>query len=348
MKITSEHFGQTDGKTVRLYSLDNEQMEVGIINYGGIITSIRVPDRSGKRVDVVLGHDSLEGYLNRSRYFGALVGRYGNRIAHGIFSLNGSTYSLAQNNGTNHLHGGLKGFDKVVWDAEEIHERAAAGVELRYTSKDGEEGYPGNLNVRVRYLLTDANELRLEYFATTDRDTIVNLTNHSYFNLAGEGTILDHELTIEADGFTPVQQGLIPTGEIRPVVNTPMDFNHATSIGARINDDDEQLQMARGYDHNFVLRGNGGPVRRAARLFEPVSGRAFEVFTTQPGMQFYSGNFLDGSIVGKGGRHYGKNSACCFETQHFPDSPNHRNFPSTILRPGEQYEQTTIFKFSVG
>lgn len=347
MKLTSEYFGEANGQTVRQYLLDNGAMEVGIINYGGIITSIKVPDRAGEPADVVLGQETLEGYLNRSRYFGALIGRYGNRIARGQFSLNGTTYNLAQNNGRNHLHGGLKGFDKVVWDAQEVQETGEVGLQLTYSSRDGEESYPGELNVRVRYLLTEAHELRVEYSATTDQDTIVNLTNHSYFNLAAAGTILDHELTIDADAFTPVHEDLIPTGEIRPVANTPMDFNRATSIGARINGDYEQLLKAGGYDHNFVLRTNGGPLKRAARLLEPRSGRVMEVFTTQPGMQFYSGNFLDGSIVGKAGARYGKNCACCFETQHFPDSPNHPNFPSTVLRPREQYQQVTVFKFSV-
>lgn len=349
MTITSGQFGQTlDGEAVLLFSLVNDQgVEAKITNYGGIITSLNVPDRSGKLADIVLGHDCLEGYLNRSRYFGALIGRYANRIANGRFSLNGTTYSLAHNNGPNHLHGGLKGFDKVVWKAKEVHTPDSIGLELSYLSEDGEEGYPGNLRLRVTYLLNKDNELRIDYFAQTDKETIVNLTNHSYFNLAGSGTVLDHELMINAAAFTPVSDSLIPTGEIRSVTGTPMDFTRPISIGARIKNDYEQISIAGGYDHNFVLSRNGESLTNAARLYEPSSGRALEVFTTQPGMQFYSGNFLDGSIVGKGGTVYGKHSGCCFETQHFPDSPNHPSFPSTILQPGEEYQQTTVWKFSV-
>src|SRR2546430_1861844 len=344
MKITSDHFGVTpEGLEVQLFSLSNDQgMEVRITNYGGIITAIYVPDRNGKLDDVVLGHETLEGYLNRSRYFGALIGRYANRIAHGRFCLRGAAYTLAKNNGENHLHGGLKGFDKVVWSAREIKDSEIAGLELTYRSKDGEEGYPGKLETRVTYGLMNKNELRIEYFATTDRDTIINLTNHSYFNLAGGGTVLDHQLTINADSFTPVNKGLIPTGEIRSVKDTPLDFTCRTVIGARINNYDEQLCFAGGYDHNFVLRTG-----KAATVYEPMTGRVMEVSTTQPGMQFYSGNFLDGSITGKGGRVYVKHSGCCFETQHFPDSPSQPSFPSTVLKPDEEYRQTTVFKFSV-
>ena len=343
--ISSERYGITPcGEEVRLFSLaNNAGMEVKITNYGGIITHIYVPDRNGNFDDVVLGHDTLEGYLNRSRYFGALIGRYANRIARGCFTLNGVRYSLATNNGANHLHGGLKGFDKVVWEAVEFDD----GVRLNYLSQDGEENYPGNLRATVTYSLTEENELRIEYFATTDKDTVVNLTNHSYFNLAGGETILDHELTINADAFTPIDETLIPTGEIRNVKDTPMDFSSMTSIGARINSEYEQIRIAGGYDHNFVLRGNVGELNTAATLHDPKSGRVMEVSTTQPGMQFYSGNFLDGSLVGKGGRAYVKHSGCCFETQHFPDSPNHPNFPSTVLKSNEEYRQTTTFKFSV-
>jgi len=343
--INCEPFGTTlDGEEVQLFSLENDcGMRLKIINYGGIITNIDVPDRRGTIDDVVLGHDTLEGYLTRSRYFGALIGRYANRIAKGRFVLNGVEYSLAINNGANHLHGGLKGFDKVLWEACEIDN----GIHLSYLSKDGEENYPGNLNASVTYSLNDANELRIEYFATTDKDTVINLTNHSYFNLAGAGTILDHELTIYADAFTPVDTGLIPTGEIRSVSGTPMDFTSTTAIGAHIDSEYEQVRIAGGYDHNFVLRGELGELRTAATLHDPKSGRVMEVATTQPGMQFYSGNFLDGSLVGKGGRAYEKHSACCFETQHFPDSPNHPSFPSTVLRAGEEYRQTTVFRFSV-
>ncbi len=345
IKIARKSFGVTaGGEQVDLFTLTNDRgMEVKMINFGGIITALRVPDRNGKIDDVVLGHDALEGYENRSRYFGALVGRYANRIARGKFVLNGVTYSLATNNGQNHLHGGLKGFDKVVWHATETSD----GVQLTYQSKDGEEGYPGTLHAIVNYSLTAANELRIEYLATTDEDTIINLTNHSYFNLAGGGTILDHEVTINADAFTPVDQGLIPTGEIRNVKDTPLDFTSATPIGARIRDDYEQLRLAGGYDHNFVLRNGPQPFRLAAKLHEPKSGRVMEVSTTQPGMQFYSGNFLNGSIVGKGGTPYEKHCACCFETQHFPDSPNQPSFPTTVLKPGEQFKHTTVFKFSV-
>ena len=333
---------------VDLFCLENEAgTQVRIINYGGIIASIKVPDRNGKFDDVVLGHDTLEGYLARPKYFGALIGRFANRIAHARFALNGTTYSLRRNNGDHHLHGGCKGFDKVVWKATELNGSDRAGLELTYLSKDGEEGYPGNLRVIVTYRLTKANELRIDYRATTDQDTVVNLTNHSYFNLAGRGTILDHEVTIDADSFTPICAGLIPTGEIRRVTNTPMDFTNPAKVGARINCNDEQLNVAGGYDHNFVLRTCPEAMKRAAKMYEPMSGRILEVFTTQPGMQFYSGNFLNGGIVGKYGRAYAKHSGCCFEPQHFPDSPNHPCFKSTVLKPGEQYAQTTVFKFAV-
>lgn len=323
---------------------NNSGTEVKIINYGGIITALNVPNREGAFGDVVLGHDNLDGYLHRSRYFGALIGRCGNRIRRGKFALNGIEYNLPINNGKNHLHGGRKGFDKVVWDADKIPE----GLQLTYRSCDGEEGYPGNLEAIVTYKLTDANELRIEYFATTDQNTIINLTNHSYFNLAGEGTILDHELTINADAFTPVDETLIPTGELRPVRNTPMDFTSATAIGAHLNEPDEQLRIAGGgYDHNFVLRGPRGELRSVARLHEPRSGRTMEVTTTEPGLQFYAGSWLDGRITGKGGRAYEKYSGCCLETQHFPDSPNHPSFPSVVLQSGEEYRHTTIYRFSV-
>jgi aldose 1-epimerase len=345
LRITSEPFGvMPDGQQVQLFSLANDQgMEVKVINYGGIITGINVLGKNGDVDDVVLGHDSLEGYLNHSRYFGALIGRHANRIARGKFVLDGVECSLPINNGPNHLHGGTRGFDKVEWTPKETNE----GLQLSYRSCDGEEGYPGNLDAIVTYALTDENELRIEYRATTDRDTIINLTNHSYFNLAGSGTILDHEVQINADAFTPIDGTLIPTGEIRCVKDTPMDFTAETTIGARLNDDDEQLRNAGGYDHNFVLRTENKALTTAARVYEPKSGRVMEVLTTQPGLQFYSGNFLDGSIVGKGGRAYVKHSGCCFETQHFPDSPNHPNFPSTVLKPGEEYRQTTVFRFSV-
>lgn len=373
MKLTKEDFGVTpDGAIVDLFTLTNDQgMEVRITNYGGVVTAIKVPDRNGRFDDVVLGHDNLEGYLHRSKYFGALIGRYANRIEGGRFSLDGVAYSLTQNNGLNHLHGGFKGFDKVVWTANEVSTSDELRLQLSYISRDGEEGYPGNLQAKVTYLLNEQNELRLEYVATTDEATILNLTNHSYFNLAGTGTILNHELMIEADAFTPVREGLTPTGEIRSVINTPMDFSVSTPIGACINDNDEQVKFAGGYDHNFILRtvpsslrrdgslsqddllsredllNREGSLNRAARLYDAGTGRVLEVFTTQPGLQFYSGNFLDGSIVGKSGRRLVKHSGCCLETQHFPDSPNHPNFPSTALEPGHEYQQTTVFKFSV-
>ena len=332
------------GEKVQIFTLSNNHgVELKIINYGGIIVAINVPDRHGKTADIALGHDALEGYVNRSRYFGALVGRCANRIAHGQFSLNGIAYKLATNNGPNHLHGGLRGFDKVVWNAEAND----SAVRLNYLSRDGEEGYPGNLSASVNYSLTDTNELRIEYFATTDKDTIINLTNHSYFNLAGGGTVLDHEVIIHADAFTPIDNTLIPTGEVRAVAGTPMDFNSLTTIGARINTEDEQLRNAGGYDHNFVLRVGDQKLREVAEVYDPQSGRLLTVSTTQPGMQFYSGNFLNGTIIGKNGHAYLKHSGFCLETQHFPDSPNHTNFPSTVLRPAERYHHVTVFRFSV-
>ena len=347
MATKSELFGvMPDGREVLLFTLrNNSGLEMKVINYGGIVTELKLPDRDGEIGDVVLGHDNLDGYLHRSRYFGALIGRHGNRIRRGQFVLKGIEYQLPINNGQNHLHGGLKGFDKVFWHAEQT----ADGLRLTYRSRDGEEGYPGNLEATVIYSLTDANELRIEYFATTDAETIVNLTNHSYFNLAGEGTILEHELTINADAFTPVDETLIPTGEIRGVKDTPMDFTSATAIGAQISQPDEQLKIAGGgYDHNFVLRGFDGELRLVATLHEPRSGRTLEVISTEPGIQFYAGTWLDGSIVGKRKQTYEKYSGCCLETQHFPDSPNHANFPPTVLKPGEEYRQTTIYKFSIG
>ncbi len=332
------------GQEVQIFTLSNNQgVEVRIINYGGIIVSINVPDRNGKIADVVLGHDSLAGYLTRSCYFGALCGRYANRIAGGRFRLHGVEHQLATNNGSHHLHGGLRGFDKVIWIADARDD----ALKLAYLSRDGEEGYPGNLSVTINYSLTDDNDLRIEYFATTDKDTIINLTNHSYFNLATTRTVLDHQVTIHADAFTPIDDTLIPTGELRSIAGTPMDFNSATTIGARINTDDLQLRNAGGYDHNFVLRAGENILREVAEVYEPDTGRVLTVLTTQPGMQFYSGNFLNGSIVGKNGRPYIKHFGLCLETQHFPDSPNHPNFPSTVLRPGERYHHVTVFKFSV-
>jgi aldose 1-epimerase len=344
--LTKEAFGKTaDGKAVELYTLTNPRAQVKIMTYGGIIVSLRVPDRDGKLGDVVLGYNNLDGYLKSSPYFGSITGRYANRIAKGKFSLNGRDYTLAKNNDENHLHGGLKGFDKVVWEAKELKVKNGVGVALSYLSKDGEEGYPGNLAVTVAYTLTDDNGLRIDYTATTDKPTVVNLTNHSYFNLAGVGSILDHQIMINADRFTPVDATLIPTGELRSVKGTPMDFTKPAAIGARINQDDEQLKLGRGYDHNFVLNGGDGKLKLAARVFEPTSGRVLEVYTTEPGVQFYTGNFLDGSITGKGGQVYQQRYGFCLESQHFPDSPNQPKFPSTVLKPGQKYTSTTIYKF---
>ena len=320
-----------------------------ITNFGAAVVSLKVPDRHGKTDDVVLGYDDLDGYLHDKSYFGATVGRYANRIAHGKFTLNGTTYTLAKNDGENHLHGGVRGFNKVVWEAKDVSIAGAAALQLNYLSKDGEEGYPGNLSVQVTYTLTNNNELKIDYSATTDKDTVVNLTHHSYFNLAGQGKgdILQHQLLLHASRFTPVDATLIPTGEIRSVKGTPLDFASATAIGSRIGQDDEQLKLGHGYDHNFVLDGGteGAPVL-AAQVYEPSSGRVMEVWTTQPGVQFYSGNFLDDTIRGKSGSTYRRRAAFCLETQHFPDSPNKPNFPSTILKPGSQFKSSTTYKFS--
>ena len=348
MKLTTEEFGTVpDGQVCDLFTLTNDHgMEVRITNFGGAIVSLKVPDRDGEPGDVVLGYDTLEEYVRHPRFLGALIGRFANRIALGRFTLNGSKYQLDQNNGVNHLHGG-KGYHKVVWQAEPEESNNEAIVRLRYLSVDGEDGYPGNLDVRVNYVLYPDNELRVEYHATTDKDTIINLTNHSYFNLAAGGTILDHEMLLNADKFTPVGSDLIPTGELADVANTPMDFRQPTPIGKRINDDYEQLKFVNGYDHNFVLSDPGAGLRRAARVRDPKSERVMEVLTTQPGIQFYSGNFLDGSLSGKRGWVYDKYAALCLETQHFPDSPNHPNFPSTVLRPDEEFNEVTVFRFGV-
>ncbi len=352
MVIEKNSFGKTkEGTEVFLYTLKNHNnVSVSITNYGGIITSVKVPDKNGNISDIVLGYDHVDGYIiNNSPYFGALIGRYGNRIAKGKFSLDGVQYKLATNNGVNHLHGGEKGFDKVIWTANELHGKDTVGLELTYISKDGEEGYPGNLNVKVNYTLNDRNELRIDYTATTDKKTIVNLTNHAYFNLKGAGvsTILDHQLKINADRFTPIDSTLIPIGEIIPVENSPFDFRNFTKIGKRINSKDEQIKFGLGYDHNFVLNENGNQLKHAATVKEESTGRILEVFTTEPGIQFYSGNFLDGSITGKNNIVYNRRNGFCLETQHFPDSPNHNNFPSTELRPHKVYNSTTIYKFDV-
>jgi aldose 1-epimerase len=344
-------FGKTlDGQPVDLYVLRNKSgAEASITNYGGAVVSLMVPDRNGKLADVVLGYDNADGYANGTSYFGALVGRYGNRIGHAQFVLDGQTYTLAKNNGENSLHGGIKGFNKARWTARTLSRKDGQSLELSYLSKDGEEGFPGNLKVSVIYTLTDANALQIEYSATTDKKTVVNLTNHSYFNLAGPGSgdILGHTLQIEADKFTPVDAGLIPTGELRDVAGTPFDFRKPTAIGARINQDEEQLKLGGGYDHNFVLRRANEPGESlAARVVEPTTGRVLEAWTTEPGMQFYTGNFLDGTGKGKGGIAYLRRSAFCLETQHYPDSPNQSKFPSVVVNPGERYHTITTYKFS--
>ena len=339
------------GKPIEVATLKNAKgVEVQAINYGAIITSLKVPDRSGKAADVVLGFDRPEQYWAEPTppYFGAIVGRYGNRIAKGQFAIGGKTYKLVTNNGPNHLHGGNRGFDKVYWDMSTKNSAQGSSVVFTRLSPDGEEGYPGNLRATVTYTLTEKNELIVDYRATTDKATTVNLTQHSYFNLAGEGSgdILGHELTINADRYTPVDDTLIPTGQLAPVQGTPFDFRQATAIGARINNDDAQLKAGKGYDHNWVLNGTGTALRVAARLTDPKSGRSMEIQTTEPGIQFYSGNFLDGTIKGKGGHVYALRNGLCLETQHFPDSPNQKNFPSTILQPGKVYTTKTVMTFS--
>ncbi|HWQ55495.1 MAG TPA: aldose epimerase family protein [Bryobacteraceae bacterium] len=349
-KVNRQAFGKTAaGEQVELFTLTNGKgMEATITNFGAIVTSLKAPDRNGKYEDVVLGFDSLAGYTGTHPYFGAVVGRYGNRIAKGRFTLDGAEYTLARNNGENHLHGGVKGFDKAVWKARDVSTADTPRLELSYVSKDGEEGYPGNLSVTVTYSVTAAGELRIDYSATTDKATVVNLTNHSYFNLAGQGNgdILKHQMMIYADRYTPVDAGLIPTGEPRKVEGTPFDFRKPVEIGARIGEKDEQLVRGGGYDHNFVLNSGGGTLAPAGRVKEPGSGRVMEVLTTQPGVQFYTGNFLDGTLKGKGGKVYGHRYGFCLETQHFPDSPNRPAFPSVVLRPGEKYATTTVYRFS--
>jgi len=360
MAVTQSSFGaMPDGTKIDLFTLTNAHgLEVRVITYGAVIVSIKAPDRRGRFDDIVTGFDTLDGYLTRSRYFGAVVGRYGNRIANGHFTLDGKTYELATNNGKNHLHGGIRGFDKVVWKGSPFERDGNTGVVLTYLSHDGEEGYPGTLNVTVTYTLTPRNELIVDYGATTDKATPINLTNHSYFNLAGDGhgDVLQHLLTIDADRYTPTDDTQIPTGEIAAVAGTPFDFRKPTPIGTRIDANDEQIRRGHGYDHNFVLRsvsvgsaslsGERSP-HHAARLVDPSSGRTLDVATTEPGVQFYSGNNLDGSAVGKSGHVYARRTSLCLETQHFPDSPNHASFPSTVLRPGEQFRSRTVFTFGV-
>ncbi|MEX1130174.1 MAG: aldose epimerase family protein [Vicinamibacterales bacterium] len=347
--VQREPFGKMpDGKAVERFTMTNANgIELKAISYGGIITSLRVPDRTGRLDDIVLGFDDLESYLKDDPFFGAIIGRYGNRIAKGAFALDGQTYKLATNNGPNHLHGGSKGFDKVLWTAEPVAGRNA--IAFSRTSPDGEEGYPGNLRVQVTYTLTDANELIVDYRATTDKATPVNLTQHSYFNLAGQasGDILGHQLMLNADRYTPVDDTLIPTGELAPVYGTPFDFRKPTAIGARIDKVDAQLKNGKGYDHNWVLNRTGSGLQVAARVIEPKTGRTMEIATTEPGIQFYSGNFLDGTLTGKGGAVYKHRTGFCLETQHYPDSPNQPKFPSTTLRPGSEYKTSTVFTFGV-
>ncbi|WP_317986358.1 aldose epimerase family protein [Vreelandella aquamarina] len=357
--IEQSTFGQLpDGREVESYRLTNANgVELQVINYGGTIVSLKVPDAEGNMDDIVLGFDSLDDYLSdtyqqANPYFGALIGRYGNRIAEGQFTLEGETYTLATNDGDNHLHGGEQGFDRVLWQAEPFENDAGTGLVLRHLSEDGEEGYPGELAVEVTYTLTDQDELIVDYQAETDKTTPINLTQHSYFNLKGEGnaSILDHQLMLNADAFTPVSEALIPTGELRDVAGTPFDFTQATPIGERIDQDNDQLRFGQGYDHNFVLNRDDaepGDLVMAARVWEPQSGRVLEIETTEPGIQFYSGNFLTGDLIGKNGQAYPQRSGFALETQHFPDSPNQDGFPSTLLQPGETYRSRTLFRFSV-
>jgi aldose 1-epimerase len=346
-KVTSQPFGKTsDGTPVEIFTLSDGEYEARIATYGGVLVSLKAPDRNGRVEDIVLGFDQVDGYVANfngpsDAFFGALIGRYANRIGHARFALDGHQYSLPRNNGENTLHGGPQGFNNVVWRARTVE----SGIELTYHSKDGEEGFPGSLTATVRYTLVKG-DLRIAYSATTDKPTVVNLTNHSYFNLAGQGDILKHQLTLHASRFTPVDAGLIPTGELQSVELSPFDFRTSTAIGARINANDEQLHLGHGYDHNWVLDSKGHATREAAELYDPMSGRVLKVLTDQPGIQFYSGNFLDGSIKGKGGVPYGLHAGLCLETQHFPDSPNHPDFPTTELKPGGRYHTVTVFSLS--
>ncbi|EKQ56419.1 MULTISPECIES: aldose epimerase family protein [unclassified Clostridium] len=350
MAIEKRLFGtMSDGKEVYIYTLKNENgMTVDITNYGGIIVSSLIPSKDGKLIDVMLGYDNLEGYLNGNKFFGALIGRFGNRIQYGKFTLNGQEYTLAQNDGENHLHGGIKGFDKVVWEAE-ISNNSANELMLSYYSKDGEEGYPGNLNVKVTYVLTEDNAIEINYSAASDKDTVVNLTNHAYFNLSGHssGDVLNQKLMINADKFTVNDQYSIPTGEIKEVSGTPMDFKTLTPIGKNIESDYEQITFGKGYDHNWVLNANGSLEIKAAQAVDENSGIVMDVYTTTPGIQFYSGNFLDGSDAGKDSATYNIRNGFCLETQYFPNSINCDKFESPILRAGEEYKHKTIYKFSI-
>lgn len=349
-KVSKSPFGKLpDGTEVSLFTLTNTGgMKMTVMNYGGIITSLTAPDKNGTFEDVVLGYDSLSGYLKSSPYFGALIGRYGNRIGKGKFTIDGKQYQLAQNNNGNSLHGGPNGFDKRFWNIEEYPVKNGAGIKLTYTSKDMEEGYPGTLTAQVIYHLTDNNELKIFYEATTDKPTIVNLTQHTYFNLSGnsKSDILQHELFLSSDEFIPVDNTLIPTGELKKVSETPFDFKTPTAIGSRIDKKDQQLEFGKGYDHCWVLNTKGDTSKVAATLYDPASGRVMSVKTSEPGIQFYSGNFLDGSIIGKFNTVYKQRYGLCLETEHFPDSPNHKNFPSVVLRPGETYRTQTMYTFS--
>lgn len=358
--ISERPFGKTpEGKDVSIFTLSNSKgMKAEITNYGGIVVSLSVPDKKNNFSDVVLGFSNLDGYTREEYikdcpYFGAIIGRYANRIAYGTFKIGSEEYKVPINNTPGgipcSLHGGIKGFDKRVWQADTSTENGTPQLKLHYLSKDGEENYPGNLDVTVTYTLTENNELKIDYFATTDKATPINLTNHSYFNLKGEGSgdILDHEVMINADRFTPVNKGLIPTGELKEVKGTPFDFTSAHKIGERINDKNEQLEYCNGYDLNWVLGTGSGELKMAATVYEPSTGRFLEVLTDQPGVQFYSGNFLNGKLTGKSGKPYERRNGMCLETQHFPDSPNHPEFPTTILEPGKEFRSTTIYRFSV-
>ena len=348
--MKKDSFGKLpDGSAVDIYTLTNARgASASITTYGGRVVTLKMPDKKGTFADVVLGFDSLDGYLAENPYFGALVGRYGNRIGKAQFTLDGKVYKLAANDGPNTLHGGKKGFDKVLWTASDVSTTDTPALEVKYISKDMEEGYPGNLTCIVTYSLTAQNELKIDYKATTDKDTVLNLTNHSYFNLAGagEGDILAHHMMIAAGKFTPVDKTLIPTGELKSLDGSPLDFRKATAIGDRIDKDDEQLKFGKGYDHNYCLDAGQGALTRAVMVHEPSSGRAMEVLTTQPGVQFYTGNFLDGTLKGKGGKVYGHRTGFCLETQHFPDSPNKPSFPTAELKPGEEYKHTTVYRFT--
>jgi len=348
--ISQEPFGTTPaGETVTRYTLSNAHgMAVDIIDYGGIITAIRVPDRNGQMGNVVLGFDSLQEYLEENPYFGTITGRYANRIADARFTLDGTEYTLAANNGPNSLHGGVEGLDKKLWEAREVESEDGVALSLHYLSPDMEEGYPGNLDITVVYTVTDDNELRIDYTATTDKPTVLNLTSHSYFNLRGEGmgSIYDHLLHLNASHYTPVDDTLIPTGEIVPVAGTPFDFTRATAIGARIRDDHPQLLLGRGYDHNYVIDNEDGGMALVAEVYEPGSGRMMSIHSDQPGVQLYTGNFLDGTLTGPSGHMYRQGDGFCLETQHYPDSPNQPDFPSTVLRPGETFQSSTVHRFS--